>query len=247
MNFKLIAFSLISISFVACNDDDAYDFSAVEDSPLKTRSHISTKNLVKERLNELGDKYGVPVILSENTDPADITDEFFDFVEQGLKQKASLSDADTKLNPQDLEIISEHEEGEISDLVIINDWEDDSSIKAVAIKSSTTVPEYGSFTDNFTVSYYLHYNGRKYSYNDSFGVRISWDTEKVPNVARFEAIDSYFSFSDKPSVDYYVTNELATIPTPNFSYSYDVGARHYDNDSNKLIKSQIIATLVGRH
>ncbi|MBR3877265.1 MAG: hypothetical protein IKJ23_03690 [Bacteroidaceae bacterium] len=108
MNFKLIAFSLISISFVACNDDDAYDFSAVEDSPLKTRSHTSTKNLVQERLNELGDKYGVPVILSENTDPTDITDEFFDFVEQGLKQKASLSDVDVKLNSQNSRIVSSY-------------------------------------------------------------------------------------------------------------------------------------------
>lgn len=96
-------------TFISCSSDESEN-AYTQEQPQKTRTAKTEMSMeeIQERLNELGDKYGVPVILSENTDPADITDEFFDFVEQGLKQKASLSDVDVKLNSQNSRIVSSY-------------------------------------------------------------------------------------------------------------------------------------------
>lgn len=96
-------------TLVSCSSDESEN-AYTQEQPQNTRTAKTEMSMeeIQERLNELGDKYGVPVILSENTDPADITDEFFDFVEQGLKQKASLSDVDVNLNSQNSRIVSSY-------------------------------------------------------------------------------------------------------------------------------------------
>lgn len=247
MKLRFFIFATLTLFLVACSNEDVYDFSTVNVSQIKTRSLVSTKSLVQERLNDLSEIYGIPLVLSENTDPMDVTDEFFEFIEQGLKQKKELSEVREPLQSQDSRFFSSDENGQISDLVVMNDLVDETSIKAVALKSSTTVPEYGSFTDEIKCSYWFAYRDLLYPYDDNVKVNISWNTEKNPNIVRFNAEDSYFAFPDKPTVNYYVTNEMATIPTPHFSYSYDVAASYYNNETNKFIKSQILVSIVGQH
>ena len=99
----------VMTTFMSCSSDESEN-AYTQEQPQNTRTAKTEMSMeeIQERLNELGDKYGDPVILSENTDPADITDEFFDFVEQGLKQKASLSDVDVNLNSQNSRIVSSY-------------------------------------------------------------------------------------------------------------------------------------------
>lgn len=206
--------AFVACSFVACsNDSDALDIN------VGTRSIISSSYMtrleIQERLDEIGEKYGETILLTDDTDTRKITEEFFTWVE-------SLYQNNNKIKAIEI------------GTMVINDEKID----------EITIPEIGTYAapgENVATSgsseieheYDVKING--VSYNDKITVTIKWETNTMHANKASGAITSE---NVNSGLKYYMGNWMYRISgelsKPCVSYAYDILGVY--NDSTYVFK-----------